>query len=34
MYDFSKKYNTHILTYINDEIISETESEYLMWKLI
>lgn len=29
MYDFSKKYNTHILTYINDEIISETESEYI-----
>lgn len=29
MYDFSKKHNTHILTYINDEIISETESEYI-----
>ncbi len=29
MYDLSKKYNTHILTYINDEIISETESEYI-----
>lgn len=29
LYDFSKKYNTHILTYINDEIISETDSEYI-----
>ena len=29
MYDFAKKHNTHILTYINDEIISETESEYI-----
>lgn len=29
MYDFSKKHNTHILTYINDEIISETNSEYI-----
>ena len=29
MYDFSKKYNTHILTYIDDEIISETDSEYI-----
>lgn len=29
MYDFAKKYNTHILTYIDDEIISETESEYI-----
>jgi Cof subfamily protein (haloacid dehalogenase superfamily) len=29
MYDFSKKHNTHILTYINDEIISETDSEYI-----
>lgn len=29
MYDFSKKYNTHILTYINDEVVSETESEYI-----
>lgn len=29
MYDFSRKHNTHILTYINDEIISETESEYI-----
>ena len=29
MYDFSKKHNTHILTYINDEVVSETESEYI-----
>ena len=29
MYDYAKKYNTHNLTYINDEIISETESEYI-----
>ena len=29
MYDYSKKFNTHILTYHGDEIISETESEYI-----
>lgn len=29
MYDFSKKHKTHILTYINDEIVSETDSEYI-----
>ncbi len=29
MYDFAKENNCHILTYIDDEIISETESEYI-----
>lgn len=29
LYDFSKENHTHILTYINNEIISETESEYI-----
>lgn len=29
MYDFSQKYKTHILTYIDDEIISETDNEYI-----
>lgn len=29
MYDFSKKHNTHILTYHKDDIISETESQYI-----
>lgn len=29
MYDFAKKNKTHILTYIDDEVVSETESEYI-----
>lgn len=29
MYDLSKKHKTHILTYIDDEIVSETDSEYI-----
>ncbi len=29
IYDFSKKANTHILAYIDNEIVSETESEYI-----
>lgn len=29
LYDFSKENNVHILTYIDDAIISETESEYI-----
>lgn len=29
MYDFAKENNTHILTYIDDEVVSETESEYI-----
>lgn len=29
IYDFSKKFKTHILTYHENEIISETESEYI-----
>ena len=29
MYDFAKENSCHILTYVDDEIISETESEYI-----
>lgn len=29
MYDFAKENNIHILTYIDDEVVSETESEYI-----
>ena len=29
MYDFAKENKTHILTYIDDEVVSETESEYI-----
>jgi Cof subfamily protein (haloacid dehalogenase superfamily) len=29
LYDFSKENNTHIITYLNDKIISETSSEYI-----
>lgn len=29
MYDFTKENKTHILTYIDDEVVSETESEYI-----
>lgn len=29
LYDYSKKKNTHIITYINEEIVSETESEFI-----
>ena len=29
LYDFSVKSNTDIITYLNDEIISETDSEYI-----
>ncbi len=29
LYDYSVKMNTHIITYLDDEIISETDSEYI-----
>lgn len=29
LYDYSIKMNTHIITYLDDEIISETDSEYI-----
>lgn len=29
MYDFAKKNNTHILTYLDDKVVSETQSEYI-----
>lgn len=29
LYDFSVKNKTHIITYLNDEIVSETDSEYI-----
>lgn len=29
LYDYSLKSNTHIITYLNNEIVSETESEYI-----
>lgn len=29
LYDYSVKSKTHIITYINDEIVSETDSEYI-----
>ena len=29
LYDYSLKSKTHIITYINDEIVSETDSEYI-----
>jgi len=29
LYDFSKQNNTHIITYLNGQIISETNSEYI-----
>lgn len=29
MYDFAKENHTHILTYIDDNVVSETESEYI-----
>ncbi len=29
LYDYSIKSKTHIITYINDEIVSETDSEYI-----
>lgn len=29
LYDYSVKTNTHIITYLDDEIISETDSEYI-----
>ncbi|MCJ8342265.1 MAG: Cof-type HAD-IIB family hydrolase [Cetobacterium sp.] len=29
LYDFAKENNVHIITYIDDEIISESESEYI-----
>jgi Cof subfamily protein (haloacid dehalogenase superfamily) len=29
LYDFSKQHNTHIITYLNGQIISETNSEYI-----
>ena len=29
MYDYSLKSKTHIITYINDAIVSETDSEYI-----
>ena len=29
LYDFSKENNTHIITYLNGQIISETNSEYI-----
>lgn len=29
MYDFAKENNVHILTYINDKVVSETQSEYI-----
>lgn len=29
LYDFSRKNNVHIITYLSDEIVSETESEYI-----
>jgi Cof subfamily protein (haloacid dehalogenase superfamily) len=29
LYDYSTKMNTHIITYLNGEIISETDSEYI-----
>ena len=29
LYDYSLKSKTHIITYINDQIVSETDSEYI-----
>ena len=29
LYDYSIKSKTHIITYLNDEILSETDSEYI-----
>jgi Cof subfamily protein (haloacid dehalogenase superfamily) len=29
LYDYSIKSNTHIITYVNDQIVSETDSEYI-----
>jgi Cof subfamily protein (haloacid dehalogenase superfamily) len=29
LYDYSLKSKTHIITYVNDEIVSETDSEYI-----
>lgn len=29
LYDFSRKHKVHIITYLDDEIISETESKYI-----
>ncbi|WP_281226480.1 Cof-type HAD-IIB family hydrolase [Flavobacterium aquiphilum] len=29
LYDYSQKNNTHIITYVNEEIVSETDSEFI-----
>ncbi len=34
LHDYSLKSKTHIITYINDKIVSETDSEYIVLKSI